>query len=288
VQQSDLNIIIIFVLAIIIGILILVCYLVQNNELHKMLPEINKLLSKHLLGIIITGLIILGLLLVALNFHPLPQIVTFVEPKKIDATIPAGDLQAGAILIKNLGSYPENVNVSFNNESWINMQEEDFNFSIDSGQIRIINYHIQVPLNASVGNYTKIIQINNSNNDIAEIPVLINVLPPAQFQATIDAPEDINGTGYFKVELYIENVGDSPVYGVNLSLNTSPELYPDSEEEKNKTISLITIGANLSREWWINVTNLTVGWQTVQVNINSSNAGNQTVTTKINISQPFS
>jgi hypothetical protein len=74
----------------IIFILIIVCYLVQIIKL----PEIKELLSIPLLGIIIIGLTIAGILLVALYFHPPPQIVTFVEPKKIDATIPAGDLQA--------------------------------------------------------------------------------------------------------------------------------------------------------------------------------------------------
>lgn len=187
---------------------------------HEVRMSKNKeLLSRPLPGKIIIGILLfIGILILAVVIYFYgSQIVTVVEPKEINAILPAGDWQTGSITIQNLGIFPENINVSFNNESWINMQEDDFNFSITPKQVRIINYYIKVPLYASVGNYINIIYFKNSNNDIAEIPVLINVLLPAQFQATIDAPEKINKTGFYKVDVVIHNLGGSPVYGVNLT-----------------------------------------------------------------------
>jgi len=278
-----LKVIIIFLLIGIIGG-IFVCQIVHNKKLITSLSTINNCLEENALGITITGLSILIILHAGMYFHS-PQLIT-VEPKEIDVVIPAGDSTSRAISIKNLGS--TDVNLSIRTEftdDWINVLN---NFTtITSRRTKYVNFFINIPLQTSLGEYKGVIKIyKNDTADLPtyEIPILLDVQPQAQFQASIDAPENVNKTNYFKVKVDVKNVGASPVDGVNLFLDISkaPALYLN--EDKNVTIGLIPKDIVISREWWIQVENLTGCCQTVQVNINSNNAGNQTINTKINLS----
>ncbi len=278
-----IKIIIIFPLIGIIGGIV-VCHLAQNRKLHIRLSTIRNHLVENALGITLTGLFISIILLMVIYFHP-PQLIA-IEPKRIDALIPAGDSISRTISIKNLGSSDTNISIKTEfSGNWINIPN---NFTpITSRQTEYINFSINIPLQTPLGGYKGAIKIyKNDTADlpIYEIPISLDVQPQAQFQATIDAPDEVNKTDYFKLKVDIKNVGASPVNGVNLSLNISKAPALDLDEDKNKTISLIPNGTELSREWWINVTNITDSWQTVQVNITSSNAGDQTVTAKINLS----
>ncbi|TAN35952.1 MAG: hypothetical protein EPN24_06840 [Candidatus Methanoperedens sp.] len=110
--------------------------------------------------------------------------------------------------------------------------------------------------------------------------------PKAQFRATIYAPFEVN-TSDFKVNVGIENTGNIPIYGVNLSINSGNTTSLDIDDVKNKNKSIAWIPSNtaISNEWLMKVKNKT-GWETIQANINSSNAGNQIITTRVNLTSP--
>ncbi len=277
---------ILILLIILVGVFsgILVCRLLKNESLFTIFNEFRNLIYENSVGILITGLIISLFILWVIYNNPPAQI--FIEPQKFEEMIPAGDSINKAISIKNLGSSDTNISIKteFSN-NWINIPN---NFMpITSRQTNYVNFSINIPLQTQLGEYKGVIKIYKNNTadlPIYAIPVLLDVQPQAQFQATVDAPDEVNKTDYFKVKVYIKNVGAPPIDGVNLSLNISKAPALDIDEDKNETIGLIPKDTELSREWWIKVKNLTGCCQTVQVNINSNNAGNQTINTKINLS----
>lgn len=284
--SSDLNnFSIIFLFLTIVGILIVVCHLVQNKKLRTSLSETTNLLSENSLGITITTLIILVFLLLGILyiFSP-PQI--FVEPQKIEAIIPAGDSIIRAISIENIGSSDKNVSINLTEsiENWVNIAQKDF--IINSAQIKNVNFSINIPLQTPFGDYRGAIKIIYKNNTITEIPILLTVQPQAQFQATINVPERVNRTDYFKVKINIKNIGESPVYGIKIKINKNNTTGLNlSEVEEETIIGLLPKNVEFSTEWWIKANE--TGWQTLHIGINSSNAGNQTIITKIVFTQVF-
>lgn len=206
-----------------------------------------------------------------------PQI--FVEPQTFETKISAGELQSGAISIKNLGFSNKNISIRSEYINWIIIDSKDI--TIYPEQSNIINFSINVPLDTTLGEYRGIINISYENFTIKEIPVKLTVLPRAQFQSIVNAPEKINKTDNFNVKINIKNMGESPVYGIKIRMNGNiTELFL-SQVEKEKYIDLLPKNAEFTTNWWFEA-NLT-GWKIIAFDINSTNAGNQTIITKVKV-----
>lgn len=281
--SSDLNTFnIIFLFLTIVGILIVVCHLVQNNKLRTSLSKTINLLSENSLGITITGSIILVFLLLILYIHSPPQI--FVKPQKIEAIVPAGDSIIRAISIGNMGSSDKNVSINLTEsiENWVNLAQKDF--IINSEQIKNVNFSINIPLQTPLGDYRGAIKVIYKNNTVTEIPILLTVQPQAQFQATISVPNRVNKTDYFKVKINIKNIGESPIYGIKIKINKNNTTGLNlSEVEEEKNIGLLSKNVEFSTELWIKANE--TDWQTLTIDIKSNNAGNQTIITKIKVNK---
>lgn len=288
---KNIFIIELFLIGILIGISPIICHLVKNRELCISSSEIRDRLSEHSLGIAVSGLIFTGILLVAFYYHPPPQIVSVVEPQEFKVTIPAGDSINRTISIKNIGISMISISIMNDmNDSWINGLNITSEI-IPQEKQKYFNFLIKVPSNTTSGEYRRAITISFENKtdiykNYKEIPIILNVTPKAQFRATIYAPFEVN-TSDFKVNVGIENTGNIPIYGVNLSINSGNTTSLDIDDVKNKNKSIAWIPSNtaISNEWLMKVKNKT-GWETIQVNINSSNAGNQIITTRVNLTSP--
>ncbi len=263
-------------------------FIVRDDNPITYLSRIRDCLSENGIWLSLTFIIILFLLLEIFFIYPPQQIV--VEPQKYEETIPAGGSLVKTFSIKYLGISNETISVNITKpfENWINISRD---FKIDSEQTKIINFSIKVPLGTSSGEYRGAIKINQTNNTIAEIPISLIVQPQAQFQVTTETPAGVNISDWFKIKVTLKNIGDSPVYGIKIRVNESDTTGLNLSEIKDeKIIDLLPKTVEYPTDWWTKINKTewpelkaNGDWPTIRFDINSTNAQNQTLITKIKV-----
>ena len=236
----------IILMALFIGIFI-ICDLVKNGNgrLSGDLSKMTEYLSNNAFRILLIVLVLLFLILVSFhNIFSWQKII--VEPQEFKEKIPAGDSLIREIAIKNSGISDIIISIKPKSiEDLISIVEN--NLSINSEESKNINIFINIPLHTLLGEHRGSIEIIYENNTIKKIPILLVVQPQAQFQATIDAPDKINKTDYFKVKINIKNIGESPLHGIRIKLNTSGLNLTEIEKKRLlvcylKILSFLQIG----------------------------------------------
>ncbi len=274
--NSSLTILYIFLTVIIVLILLVYIFISRYLDIFR------KCLSENALEITAYFIMILFIMLFFFNIFPPQQIV--VEPQKFVEKIPAGDSLVKSFSIRYIDGTDKTLSINIDDtiKDWINVAHSDIT---NSEKARIIDFSITIPPHTPSGEYRGSIIINTAqtNKTIAAIPVLLIVQPGAQFQASIgDIPGKVNISDWFKVKINIKNTGDSPVYGIRIRQDKSNNIGLDLPEiEDGKIIDLPSKGAEFSTELWVKAN--ATDWQTMQFDISSNNAGNQTLIAKINV-----
>ncbi|MCZ7380631.1 MAG: hypothetical protein O8C64_03525 [Candidatus Methanoperedens sp.] len=261
--------------------LVFLFYLAQNEILRtKMLEKFRKFLWKNAFVALLAIFILLFLLLVGIHNIISPPLL-YVEPQKYEEKISAGDSLIRTISITNRGIFEKKILIKIDSiENWVNLSRKEL--MINSEQTENVNFSVNIPLQMRVGEYRGDIEIIYENNTVREIPISLIVQPPAQFQATIDAPEKVNKTDYFKIKITIKNIGESPVYGINIRLKESSITDINlSKVEKEKTIDFLSKNTEFTTEWRFEANK--IGWHSIQFDINSNNARNQTIITEVKV-----
>lgn len=258
----------------------IICYLKQNEKLLTWFFKIRERILENAFETLMIIFISLFLLLVSLHNILSPPLID-VEPQIFEMKTPAGDSLIGAISITNRGVSDINISIKIESvENWMKIALN--NLKINSEQTRNVNFSMYIPPQISVGEYRGTIKIIYKNKSIVDRPILLVVQPQSQFQVTVTAPDKVNKTDNFYVKINIINTGDSPVHGINIRLNESKtKALKLNEVESEKIINLLPNNANFSTDWWFEANE--TGWQTIQFDINSNNARNQTIITIVKV-----
>lgn len=214
------------------------------------------------------------------------------DPIQIEAKIPAGETSAKFLSIKYMGVSEENISLNFTESNYWNFTYKKYSEQIKYDEIKLSRFElmINVHANATPGEYRSEINFIQNDKIIEDIPILITILPKAQYHVDVNDITNVNLSDWFKLRVTITNTGESPVYGINIAINKSESnssIFNFSEAEQNMTTDLLVKDAQFVTDWWIGTNNrnspINTSWQPVRFNITTANAGNQTPVTMIKI-----
>ena len=242
-------------------------------------------------GFILVSILSLFLFLFLYILYISQPLQIILDPIQLETKIPAGEISVKSLSIKYMGD--GNISLNCPKSDYWNFTCKDHE-KLEYNEMKVLRFKliINVHSNATPGEYRSEINLIQNTKIIKDIPILITILPKAQYHVDINEISKVNLSDWFKLRVTITNTGESPVYGVNIIINKSESnssSFNFSEAGQNMTSDLLVKNAQFVTDWWIGTNNsINTSWEPVQFNITSANAGNQTVVTMIKIEKKSS
>ncbi len=263
-------------------------------KIKEMCEKLKKRCKEH--PLLLTVIIIIA---VAVAIHTclfwvaFPPQIPVVEPQKLDVSLSPGENFTGNFSIGVIGKGDIEVTLKATEpiDEWVYFSENTVNFSkknitveVNRTRTQYVNLRLNISLNTHPGEYKGAIEITH-NRDKAEVPVFIKIQQAMVQIVEIEAPLKVNTSERFSITAKIKNIGNFDAFDATASVNldNAPGLELAKWESKTEKIAIIPKNEMVSADWWFKATQ--TGWNTIRLNLESKNAGNDTEIIMVEVKQ---